>query len=233
MRLGIMQPYFFPYLGYFDLINCADRWIVFDDVQYIRHGWINRNRILHPAGGWSYIIVPVKSSRESLIREVKILDDGKWKRRILGQLQTYKKGAPYFQEVMDLVENCFAYGGDLISQFNTFILEKVCSYIGIRFNYTIFSEMKLKLHTIDGPGDWALRISEAVGATEYVNPPGGVGIFDPEKFKAASIKLTIRQLPALEYQCTGYEFIPHLSIIDLLMWNSPQQIKSHLEQYVS
>ena len=73
MILGIMQAYFFPYLGYFDLINCSDKWIVFDTVQYIRHGWVNRNRILHPTEGWQYIIVPIrKSKREAVLSSVEI-----------------------------------------------------------------------------------------------------------------------------------------------------------------
>ena len=125
MKLGIMQPYFFPYLGYFDLINYSEKWVVFDDVQYIRHGWINRNRILHPTNGWSYIIVPVKYSRNTRIREVTIIEDGKWKKRIRGQLQIYKKKAPYYRAVISLVEECFEFNSDSISRFNTFALGKV------------------------------------------------------------------------------------------------------------
>jgi hypothetical protein len=231
MKLGIMQPYFFPYLGYFDLINCSDRWIVFDSVQYIRHGWINRNRILHPTEGWSYITVPVKYSRESLIMDVSIADDRKWRRRIQGQLQSYKKKAPYYPEVMNLIESCLAFGGDLISQFNVFTLEKVCGYIGIHFDYTIFSEMKLELDAIEGPGDWALRIAQALGANEYVNPQGGEDLFEEKKFVESNIKLTIRNLPTLVYDCPGYEFVPNLSIIDALMWNRPEDIKKYLDDH--
>ena len=78
-----------------------------------------------------------------------------------------------------------------------------------------------------------MQISEAMGAQEYVNPPGGVSIFDERKFKETGIKLTIRNLPPMQYSCRGYEFIPNLSIIDVLMWNEPQAIKSHLDQYRS
>lgn len=159
MILGIMQPYFFPYLGYFDLINYSERWIVFDTVQYIRHGWINRNRILHPAEGWSYIIVPVKFSRETAINEVHIAEDGKWKKRIIGQLQHYKKQAPHYRAVINLLEACFAFNGTLLSEFNTLSLQKICTYLGIPFNYSVFSSMNLDLDPVEEPGDWALRIS--------------------------------------------------------------------------
>src|SRR5690349_20303640 len=160
MKLGIMQPYFFPYLGYFDLINYTDRWIVFDDVQYIRHGWINRNRILHPKDGWSYIVVPVRHTRQMHIREVTIAEDGKWKKRILGQLHNYQKKAPYYDLVIGLIEDCLTFDDDLISRFNIFTLRKVCDYLGIHFNYSVFSEMNLNLEDIKEPGDWALSISQ-------------------------------------------------------------------------
>ena len=231
MKLGIMQPYFFPYLGYFDLINYTDKWIVFDEVQYIRHGWINRNRILHPSGDWLYIIVPVRHTREMPIREVTIAEDGKWKKRILGQLQHYKRQAPYYDEVMDLMEDCFALEEHRISHFNVFALRKVCAYLGIRFDFAMFSQMNLHLENIEGPGDWALRISQAMGAGEYANPPGGQALFNKERFSASNIKLTIRNLPPLIYDCPGYKFIPNLSIIDVLMWNAAETIMNHLDQH--
>ena len=233
MKLGIMQPYFFPYLGYFALINVTDFWIVFDNVQYIRHGWINRNRILHPVEGWSYIVVPVKSSRETTIQEVIIAQDRKWKKRILGQLHHYKKKAPYYLTTFSLVEECLDIDTSSISQLNVSILAKVCAYIGIKFDFSFFSSMKLKLGPVESPGDWALRISEAVGAKEYINPPGGENLFDRGKFAKSNVKLTIQNLPPLVYKCSGYQFIPNLSVIDVLMWNSPERVKAYLDMQSS
>jgi hypothetical protein len=227
-----MQPYFFPYLGYFDIANCVDRWIVFDTVQYIRRGWIHRNRILHPTQGWQYIIVPTrKHLRETAILDVAIDDKQDWKRRILGQLQHYEKRARHFSKTMSLVEDCLAVQETSISRLNTSVLSKVCDALRIRFDYSFLSEMDLDLGHVEGPGDWAPRICEALGAEEYVNPPGGVGIYDKGRFADLNIKLTIRNLPPLEYTCRGYEFIPNLSILDLLMWNDPEAIKSHLEEH--
>jgi len=233
MKLGIMQPYFFPYLGYFDLINQTEEWIVFDTVQYIRHGWVNRNRVLHPKQGWQYVIVPVKKhSQSTLISETEIMNDGgKWREKIIGQLQHYKRRAPFFQEAMALVKGGVFSENTSIARLNVNCLSLVCEYLGIEFRYQYFSDMHLDLGPIDGPGDWALRISEAMGATEYINPLGGVGIFAPEKFHAAGIKRTIRQLPPMEYQCSPYEFIPNLSIIDVLMWNEPEKVREHLEKH--
>ena len=234
MKLGVMQPYFFPYLGYFDLIHQTDKWIVCDTVQYIRHGWINRNRILHPEQGWQYVVVPVKSHPLSApIGEIEIADNEPWQRLILEQLQHYKKRAPHFEETMSLVERGVYSENASIVRLTVNCLRLVCQYLGIEFGCELFSEMNLDIGPVDGPADWALRISEALGADEYVNPPGGVALYDPEDFRSAGITLTIRHLPPLEYECDGYEFVPNLSIIDLLMWNSPEQIKAHLDLHGS
>ncbi len=232
MKLGIMQPYFFPYLGYFDLINYTDRWIVFDTVQYIRHGWVNRNRILHPNEGWMYVTVPLKHhSRDTIIKDIRITQGKKWKRSIMGKLTHYKHRAPYANQTLDLVEDCLSLPEDSLARLNVYALEKVCECLGIQFDYSFFSEMTLDLDPIEQPGHWALRISQAVGAEEYTNPPGGVDLFDEKAFADHGIKLTIRPLPTFKYSCNGYDFIPNLSIIDVLMWNTPERIKAYLDSH--
>lgn len=231
MKLGSMQPYFFPYLGHFDVINCVDRWIVFDIAQNIRRGWVHRNRILHPVRGWQYIIVPRrKHPRETMIKDVRIANEQDWKQRIVGQLQHYKKKAPYFRETVEFVQTCLAFEGDSLSRLNTAILCKVCAYLGIRFDYSVFSEMALELGPVKEPDDWALRMSQALGAEEYVNSPGGVEIFDRQKYVREGIKLTIRKMHAFEYACGTRTFIPNLSIIDVLMWNEPTVVKDYLDR---
>ena len=112
------------------------------------------------------------------------------------------------------------------SRLNTKILERICQYIEIPFSYQYFSKMNLEL--VNNPGDWALQISKALQAKEYVNPPGVADIFNQPNFVTAKIKLTIRQLPQFEYSCKDYDFLPHLSIIDILMWNSPAEVKKYL-----
>ena len=230
MILGIMQPYFFPYLGYFDLINFSDRWIVFDTAQYIRHGWINRNRILHPAEGWQYVVVPLeKHRREAEIGSIRIAGGSEWRKRILGQILHYRKRAPFFTDIYELISECLAVQEVFLARFNVHVLDKVCRYLGISFNPTFLSDMEIKLGSITSPGDWALRISEALGAREYVNPPGGAHLFDPKRFEELGIKLTIRNLPVLKYPCPGYVFAPNLSIIDVLLWNPRDTVRNFLD----
>ena len=232
MILGSMQPYFFPYLGYFDLINYKDNWIIFDTAQYIYNGWINRNRVLHPQEGWIYVIVPLKKHTHDIaIKDVLIDNDQDWKSSILGKLTHYRRKAPFYKETYILVEECLSIAEESISCLNGRILEIVCRKLQIPFNFSYYSEMNLKLSAIAGPGDWALRICQVLGYSEYANPSGGAALYDAEKFNRDGIKLTIRNLPPLEYLCDGYNFIPNLSIIDLLMWNPPEKIKQHLDSH--
>jgi hypothetical protein len=230
MKIGIMQPYFFPYLGYFDLINRTDKWIVFDTSQYIRHGWINRNRILHPENGWLYIIVPlVKHDQAAAINRIEIATSVEWRDKIIAQLMHYKKRAPFFRQTIRLVEECMQIDEDNLSRLNTQILGKVCQYLGIGWSHEVFSKMQMQLGSVQHPGDWALRISEALGAGEYINPPGGADLFNAEHFAASGVKLTIQEPFEFRYACPGYQFEPALSVVDALMWNDPQTIKSYLD----
>lgn len=231
MKLGIMQPYFFPYLGHFDLINRVDEWIVFDSAQYMRHQWVNRNRILHPAEGWQYVTVPLKKhSRETPINRIQVADDIDWHGRILRQLQHYRKTAPFYQAVMGFLEASLADTGPCLSEINALTAERTCRYLGINTPFRMFSRMGLTLRgPVEGPGDWALRISEAHGADAYVNAAGGAALFDAAKFTAHGIRLTIQSFTNLTYDCRPFQFEPGLSIIDVMMWNAPETIKAHLD----
>ncbi|OGA74803.1 MAG: hypothetical protein A3G81_16765 [Betaproteobacteria bacterium RIFCSPLOWO2_12_FULL_65_14] len=230
MRVSLMQPYFFPYLGYFDLINCSDRWIVFDTAQYIKQGWVNRNRVLHTQQGWEYIIVPVKKHpHNTAIGDVEISDDRPWRQKIMRQLMHYQKQAPYYRQVVDLVGACLASQETHISKLNVRILDIICSYLGIPFRYQFLSDMGLDLGQDLGPGEWGLQVSIALGASEYVNAPGGRALFDEQAFKRAGVMLNIRNVPPMQYACGRYQFEPHLSIIDVMMWNDGPSIKRYLD----
>lgn len=231
MKLGIMQPYFFPYLGYFDLINRTDRWIVFDIVKYSAKSWMNRNRILDGRGAWQYISLPVdKHCADGLIKDVRILDKDAACKRILGQINHYRSvRAPRFTPVKQLIEACFAIDSDKLVDLNVRGMELVCETLGIQFDYQIMSQMDMALPEILHPGQWALEISDQLGADEYINPPNGRPIFVPEEFEAREIKLTFTDLIDFKYHCGPYPFIEHLSILDALMWNDPEQVKSFLD----
>ncbi|RJP38318.1 MAG: hypothetical protein C4548_13350 [Desulfobacteraceae bacterium] len=232
MILGIMQPYFFPYLGYFELIARSDQWIVFDVVQYNPKSWMNRNRILHPSEGWQYVSVPVaKAPRGTLICDIRVKDmEAAWN-LVSGQLQHYKKRAPFFDQIIELVRDAFdGARSDRLADLSVSGLVATCSYIKIPLNWTLCSEMDLDLSYIDHPGQWALKIASQVGARKYINPPGGREIFNPLEWEKAGIELEFTEMPRFEYACPPYEFVEHLSILDVLMWNSPEKVKTFLNE---
>ncbi len=232
MRLGIMQPYFFPYLGYFDCINRVDRWIVFDVAQYTPKSWMTRNRMPKRDVGWQYIHVPVsKTSRADRIKDVMLKEPDKALLRIERQL-FHLAAAPFFDKVMDILRTSFEHReSDSLTDLNVSALTVVCRYLSINFNYAICSRLSnLVLPPIQGPGDWALEISTALRAKTYINPPGGRELFDKEAFKKRGIELEFTQNAEFGYERPGYENAgDNLSILDVILWTPPERIKAHLD----
>lgn len=225
-----MQPYFAPALGYFDLIALSDRWVVFDTAQYRKKSWMCRNRILHPKDGWQYITAHVAGHhRDTRIADVELSAEPDWRERLVAKLGHYRKRAPHYDRTAALLEASLDAERSSLCRLSVDLLSRVCRLLDIDFSPEYFSEMDLSLGPIEGPGDWALRISEALGATQYINPPRGEPIFDRERFAAAGIELLIRRFDDMVYPVRGYEFVPTLSIIDVLMWCSADEIRAHLD----
>jgi hypothetical protein len=232
MKVGIMQPYFFPYLGHFSLIASVDQWIVFDITQYTPKTWMNRNRILHPKTGWQYITVPLSNSSITIkTSEAKILNLAKAKKSILGKLSHLKKKAPYFSQVIKVVEDAFNHSlDDSLVNLNISALSATCKYLNIPFLYERCSTLDITYPPTLNPGEWAPFICNAIGASEYVNPISGKHIFDPLLFKQTGITLYFAEFAEFAYATAPYTYEPHLSILDVMMWNSPESIHAHLKK---
>ena len=226
-----MQPYFFPYIGYFQLINSVDKWIVFDTPQYIRKGWVNRNRILKKNGGVKYFgISVIKSPRETPINEIVTAEYG-WREQIINDLDYYKVvKAPYYEKVLNFLDKAFELDDNRLSVLLTSFLVDCCSYLGVKFEFDVFSEMQLGISAVSDPGDWAYEISRSLKAEEYINLPGGKAIFDAHRFSAAGIKLSFLEPIITPYNQMNPDFEPGLSIIDVMMFNSPEQIYEMLNR---
>ena len=233
MKIGIMQPYFFPYLGYFSLIKHTDRFILFDTVQFIRHGWIERNRILNPNGDWQYIkVLLVKFSQSTIIKDIQINNNFGWREKIFAQLQHYKKKAPNYTIVIELLEDIFSADYFDIVSLDLNSLIKVADYLGINTSIEVFSSMGLAIEKVNAPDEWALNICKALGnVEEYWNPPGGASFFDKVKYEKAGIKLKFHSIKLTEYIQRQSIFIPGLSIIDVMMFNSINDINEMLDNY--
>jgi hypothetical protein len=235
MKLAIMQPYFFPYIGYFDLLYNVDLFVVYDTVQYIRRGWIHRNRVFQQGKiGWQYIIVPTnKVTQRTPINEIQVFQNDDWKYRILGQLQHYEKYAPYALETIEFAKKCLDVNEVSISKLNVNILRQCADLLNISFEYRFCSELNIELDSALSAEEKILYLCEFLRASEYVNLIGGVDLYHEDNFKDRNIKLTFRNPPAWIYRTTPYEFEPNLSIIDVLMWNRPDEIREYLSQYRS
>ncbi|MCU7798965.1 MAG: WbqC family protein [gamma proteobacterium symbiont of Lucinoma myriamae] len=233
MKVAIMQPYFFPYIGYWQLIANSDEFVFFDVVQYNKKSWMNRNRILHSdkTKEFQYVSVSIeKHEKGTLINKVVINNNEKWKNKILGQLYVYKKlKAPFYNDTVDLINTIFN------REYNTFLslsiasTEIVCKHLGIDLNYKIASKIDFERNEIKAPGDWALTISKALDASVYINPHGGYEIFDEEKYNSNNIILQFLKPNLTPYeQSWRDEFMTGLSIIDVMMFCSKDDIKELL-----
>ena len=233
MKLAIMQPYFFPYVGYFSLMEYADRFVFFDTPQYISRGWVNRNRLMTTAGDPVYMTVPIrKMPRETAINEIMIDDSQNWKEKIYGQLTAYKKRAPYFKQTTELVRDILdGSAGDSLSKLNIISTMRIAKEIGIDCAFDTFSEMDLAIGEVHAPDEWALEISKAMGAETYVNPPGGMEFFDKSKYDRAGIALEYLKSNLKPYVQRVGKWVPALSIIDVMMFCTKDEIRDILKDY--
>lgn len=231
--VSIMQPYFLPYLGYFSLIKHADDFILFDTVQFIRHGWIERNRVLKQNEGWLYIQVPLeKFSRETLIKDVKINNQTEWKKKILSQLVIYKRVAPNYYKVVNLLNEVFEKEYDSIVQLNKELLEKICDYLGFPKKIPMFSEMNLPIDEVTAPDEWALNICKKLGeGITYINPQGGLNFFDRQKYIDNNVQIYFQKMHLNSYDQKRNIFESGLSIVDVMMFNSVEEINTMLNEF--
>jgi len=231
MRLGIMQPYLFPYIGYFQLINTVDRFVIHDDVQWIKGGWINRNRIL-VQGEAQYITLPVKKDSDQLNinRRMLTADSAVQKQKTLRKLEgTYRK-APHFAAVMELVCDCFSFQDENVCAFVAHSLQRCCDYLGIQTPF-VFSSTLNKRNDLQAQ-DRVLDINRTIGATHYINPIGGTELYRKDRFTDHGLCLNFLQPRPVEYrQFAGHAFVPFLSIIDVMMFNTVEEAGGLLQEF--
>lgn len=225
-RVAIMQPYLFPYIGYFQLINLVDDFVIYDDVQYIVRGWINRNNILINNNKNLFTVSLDHSSANKLINEVKIKDDFVKLRKMISI--SYAK-APYKNEVLNLINEILEYPDNNLARFIGNSLECISVYLGMSTRF-LYSSQIPKDNSLKGQYK-IMAICKELSATHYVNPIGGVEIYDKEYFDDQGIDLKFIKSDEIDYKQFGGEFVTGLSIIDVMMFNSPDQIKVLLEKF--
>jgi len=231
--LGIMQPYFFPYPGYFSLIKGTDKWVVFDTPQYVYRSWINRNRIIDPNhNGWIYITVPIcRHKLKTPINKIQIYNRINWRKKIISQLGYYRKRAPYYNRVVEFLTETLSYETDSLSELNVHTLKETCAYIGIDFDFQVFSEMNLEVEPVNAPDEWGVNICKAMNLASFINPELGQTFVSREKYEKKGVKLRFLIYDHPEYDQKRKDFIPSLSILDAMMFNSPEAVNQMLDEY--
>ena len=215
MKIGVMQPYFMPYVGYFQLMAAVDKYVIFDDVNYIKRGWSARNNILVNGQKHLFNIAVEGGSQNNLYTQVKVIDDFSKLRKTLEM--AYKK-APYFQDTMNILEKVFVYEDRRFNHFMRNSYSVILDYLGIETELLFSSDLSNK-KALKGK-DKILDICLLLGANEYYNAIGGQELYDRQEFADNGIKLGFVE-PTLEpYSQLTKEFMPGLSIIDVLMMNS-------------
>lgn len=228
--IAMMQPYLFPYLGYFQLIAAADVFILGDDLQYIRSGWVNRNRILDKNEA-RMITFPLKRDRYELgINQRWLCDNFKdeAERLIKVIVHNYSK-APYYAQVMPLLERLIRFPHHNLALYIEHSIKELCAYLHIDTQIHRASDLNMA-----GPldkQDRVIQTAKIFGATLYINPMGGTALYDQEYFAQHGLTLRFIKMNDIAYRQYRRPFVDNLSIIDVLMFNSVEKIQELLPCY--
>lgn len=231
MKLAIMQPYFFPYIGYFQLMNNVDNFVVYDDIKFTKKGWINRNRIL-VNGKDQLFTLPLKKDSDYLdVCQRKLSDNYKTEaKKLLNKIEASYKKAPHFKEAYPIITDCFLYKEENLFNFIYHSIEKIKAYLGIKTKLLINSKIGLK-ERMKGEAR-VISICKHLGASHYINPIGGLELYDKETFLKENIKLNfIESNDVIRYKQFDNIFAPWLSVIDVMMFNNKEEIAKMLELY--
>ncbi len=224
-----MQPYFFPYLGYFQLIAASDTFVLHDDVQYIKHGWVNRNQILL-RGGTRMITFPVRKDSHSLpINARQYVSDVQARKDILNLIRTAYVQAPCFANVFPLVEQALMFDDHNVARFNENLIRRITAFIGIDRRIIVSSGMD-KNNALAGEAR-VIDICKALGASTYINPIGGTTLYDHDHFEAVGIRLRFLKSSNTPYRQGNQPWMPSMSIIDVLMYNTREVVHNLLDAY--
>jgi hypothetical protein len=229
MKLGIMQPYFFPYLGYWQLIHAVDKYVIYDDVNYIKGGWINRNNILINGESKRINLRLYKSSPNKLINEIAVLDNKIYFNKLVRTIESNYGKAPYFYDVFPVIERIIMQDESNLAKYLEYQIREVCNYLSISTEIIISSNIQ-KNNELKGQ-EKVIGICKVLGANEYINAIGGQNLYTYEDFATQGILLRFLETKKTNYTQFKNDFIPNLSIIDVMMFNEPSKINEMLDNY--
>lgn len=224
-----MQPYLFPYIGYFQLIKVVDKFVIYDDVNYILRGWINRNKILLKGKEYMFTLSLSKHSQNKLINEILIYNEDRSKKRLIETIKHAYSKAPQYATVFLLLKDIVLNSEERLSKYIEYSLIRIIDFLGIKTKL-LFSSSIDKNNSLKGQKK-ILEICKILKATEYINPIGGMGIYSKKRFEKNNIGLYFIKTKNIVYRQFNNDFVPNLSIIDVLMFNSKDEVKKLLSAY--
>jgi hypothetical protein len=228
-KLAIMQPYFFPYIGYWQLIHAADSFVIYDDVNYINRGWINRNRLLIN-GEPALITLPLhQASQNKKICDIDLSPASDWLKKLSRMIEVTYKKAPHFAETFPIVEKVLAYESGNLADYLAYQLQTLAAFIGIETRFVVTSRVYGNNDLT--AQDRIIDICKREQADIYINAQGGRDLYDAAAFREAGVDLRFISMRPLPYRQRASEFVPYLSIIDALMEVGPSQLRQHLDAF--
>jgi len=230
MKLAIMQPYFLPYIGYWQLINSVDTFVIYDNIQYSKNGWFNRNNILLNNKKTMFTI-PLKKDSDSLdvVNRYLANNSKKQVQKTLAQIKSSYRKAPEFKHVFPLLENIFLNEEENLFKYIYASVLQICKYLEIDTKIIISSEIDID-HSLKSQ-EKVIAITKSLNAKKYINPIGGLKLYNTKDFNENNIELLFQESNVPEYKQNIDEYISYLSIIDIMMFNNKYEIKKMLKEY--
>jgi hypothetical protein len=224
-----MQPYFFPYLGYWQLLSLADRFVLYDDVNYIKGGWVNRNRIMIN-GQASYITIPLHgASSNKLICDLAINNSSKWREKMLKSIDNSYRKSGFYQEVYPIIDNVIRYECENLADYLRHQIELIAGFLGIGTKL-ISTSRSYDNNTLSGQ-ERVIDICKKESANVYFNLAGGLSLYDSRAFEESGLSLRFLTMKPVNYPQKSADFIANLSIIDALMAIGKEGVVDRLSQF--
>lgn len=226
-----MQPYFLPYIGYFQLINMVDEFVVYDNIEFTKKGWIHRNQILQNGEG-VYFTLPIKKDSDFLDINHRFLADSfeKEKFKFLRRIESNYRKAPFFDNFYPLLEDIFLHAQSNLFEFILNSIKVVNAYLGIKTPLIISSELGEEIRQLKSQ-DKVLAICKKTEAQKYINSSGGISLYTKHDFESQNIDLRFYKTNLIKYRQYENEFVPNLSIIDVAMFNSIESVRAFLNEF--
>lgn len=229
MKIAIMQPYFLPYIGYWQLINSVDVFVVYDNIQYTKKGWFNRNRFLQN-GQAKIFSLPLKKDNSYLDVIERFISDEYKREKLISVFKNAYCKAPFYKENFEIIEKIIRNNDQNLFNYTYNSIKELCNYLDIKTEIIVSSSININ-HDLKGKNK-VITICKELKADEYINSIGGVELYDKNEFFNNNIHLEFLKPQKIEYQQFNDVFVENLSIVDVLMFNDKKTIHKILEDYV-